>query len=60
MMNGTTKGVLHQQFLATCTFWMITVHQLEREKKAVRLVTQGDWNIADEYDSDADNLSQIV
>jgi hypothetical protein len=59
MMDGTTKDVLHQQFLATCTFRMITVHQLEREKKAVRLVTQGDWNIADEYDSDADNQTQM-
>jgi hypothetical protein len=60
-MDGTTTtGVVHQQFLATCTVKMITDDQLGREKKVVCWVTQWDRNIADEYDSDADNWSQIV
>jgi len=50
-MDGTETPVIHQQFLATCTFRMVTVDQLEKEKKAVRPVAQN-WNMADEYDSD--------
>ena len=50
-MDGTITPVIHQQFLAICTFRMVTVDQLEKEKKAVRPVAQN-WNMADEYDSD--------
>ncbi len=44
----------HIQFVVNMTFRVKTVEQVEKEKKAAKVVTQ-QWDITGEYDSEGDS-----